>query len=742
MSIDLKKNIPYLKKLVLYISLYLIVFCFLYLLIGNRYFCINNDSLYQYEIFYKEWIKIIVNFLESGKLNTYSFNMFLGTDFYSSMGYYCIGDIFLPIILLFKNNISIGLLIETILCVYISSILMYFFLYKKRIKNIKVILFISIIYAIGGQAIFYVQNYMFHRFFAFLPLLFIGVEYYLQDRKKIIFILACFILFTQNYYFMYMTLLFLFFYSLVECISNKMSVEQILRSFFELLFSILIGFLLSSIIVLPSMLSIFGNVASRRQADFVPHWELNSIFGIFASILYLNPYGAFSDLFNTTYNFHGSWYNLFITIIPFGYVVSNIFDKKNEKRSALLIALFIVVLIKPLNSIMHGFSSPSLRWVFLLEFYLLYLSAIYMDDKNNKKCSFNVLIGIILLNILSIVVLYIFGYVKPDMKQHILFIAVSLFINIIIVYLYIYTNKAAYILSVLFVCLSTIYYYSCLSSHPYPLLISKTEMDYYQNYENTYYRYYNSYLNTYDGSPLDSNSSLLYDIMTTSTYSSTYDTNINRFLELTDNSTSLDWNIEINNHEALTMLGTKYYIVGENAKKNISNSNLEYAYHLKDYQDFDVYYNKDYRGFGYCADNIDYTKNYRNDNIHNFLNTIYLDDDSIDISRYKNLSFSQLDIKYMGDNYVHAEITTGEDNILLIPFPNNKGWNIFVNGSKESTISVNGGFIGLPLNKGFNEIEMRFSTPYLKVGAFLTCLGGLLFALILIQERHHSSSKS
>ena len=65
----------------------------------------------------------------------YSWNMYLGTDFYSSMGYYCTGDVFLPILYLFKNNIELGLIIETILCVYISSLTFNYLLIELKVKN-------------------------------------------------------------------------------------------------------------------------------------------------------------------------------------------------------------------------------------------------------------------------------------------------------------------------------------------------------------------------------------------------------------------------------------------------------------------------------------------------------------------------------------------------------------------------------------------------------------------------------
>lgn len=102
------------KKLLLVLSL-IIIFFVLFFLIINKPFILGNDQSFQYNIFYKEWLRLIEEFLNGGGLPMYSWNMYLGTDFYSSMGYYCTGDIFLPILYASKNSIELGLVIETVM---------------------------------------------------------------------------------------------------------------------------------------------------------------------------------------------------------------------------------------------------------------------------------------------------------------------------------------------------------------------------------------------------------------------------------------------------------------------------------------------------------------------------------------------------------------------------------------------------------------------------------------------------
>ena len=112
-----------------------------------------------------------------------------------------------------------------------------------------------------------------------------------------------------------------------------------------------------------------------------------------------------------------------------------------------------------------------------------------------------------------------------------------------------------------------------------------------------------------------------------------------------------------------------------------------------------------------------------------------MDDETIDISKYTKISEVKLNIEERYKNYFKANIDLDNDNVLLIPIPNNKGWNIKVNGEKVTPISVNGGFIGLELSAGHNDIEMNFMSPYFKIGLILSCIGIVSLVVIVKREK-------
>ena len=112
-----------------------------------------------------------------------------------------------------------------------------------------------------------------------------------------------------------------------------------------------------------------------------------------------------------------------------------------------------------------------------------------------------------------------------------------------------------------------------------------------------------------------------------------------------------------------------------------------------------------------------------------------LDKDSI-LALYNdmNLEYTPLDIIDYSSESMKAEITLNDSNILFIPIPNNGGWRIYANSERINPISVNGGFIGLPLKEGTSIIEMKFVPRGIIAGLLLSVIGTICLLLLLIKD--------
>ena len=97
---------------------------FIYFLKTRKPFVLCNDQLFQFDIFYREWFRLITDSLKGKGLPMYSWNLFLGGDFYSSMTYYCTGDLFVVLLYplsLIIYNVKHLLTLETVACSYLSA---------------------------------------------------------------------------------------------------------------------------------------------------------------------------------------------------------------------------------------------------------------------------------------------------------------------------------------------------------------------------------------------------------------------------------------------------------------------------------------------------------------------------------------------------------------------------------------------------------------------------------------------
>ena len=697
----------------------------------------SNDQWFQYNVFYKEWIRLIIEFLKGNGLPMYSWNMYLGTDFYSAMGYYCTGDVFLPLLLLFRNNIELGLSFETMLCVYISATLFYILLKKIGINKSSTLVYISLMYAFSGQVFQFVGNYMFHRFYAFLPLLFIGLFDYFKNNRVTWFIIGTTILFLQSSYLMFPTLIFLFMFSVMLEIKNKKTLNKILKDFFKLLICLIIGFIISAVITLPSIMYILTNSRIGSNDTSGLFWQRNTYAGLYASLTSYIPW-MLDTIFKTTNGGHDNFYSLFITTIPLLACVDYVSRKENRCELFLLIIFVIMAYIKPLSSLMHGFSEPSLRWLFLPQLYILVLASLGLESINTKKSTI-IFIAYMIGLFVQLYLMYKRNWIDYwNVQTHLKILFVCIILNIILFLTFNFKKNLALTLSVLeLICFLFLNFYIDIvigGSFNADEAIKADVVAYYKALDNDEYRYYHSYKNNLPPEILNQNKSLDYGFMSTATYNSMYDYKTEEFSKLSNSTIVSDlmnmgWVLECDDPCANTMLGVKYYIVykEDELPKELE---FEYAYNL-DY--LMVYKNINYKGFGCTANQLKYTKDFND--TKDFYDYILVDDETIDISKYKNISEVKLNIEERYKNYFKANVDLDNDNILLIPIPNNKGWNIKVNGEKVTPISVNGGFIGLELNAGHNDIEMNFMSPYFKTGLILSCIGLVSFIIIVKKEK-------
>ncbi len=109
----------------------------------------------------------------------------------------------------------------------------------------------------------------------------------------------------------------------------------------------------------------------------------------------------------------------------------------------------------------------------------------------------------------------------------------------------------------------------------------------------------------------------------------------------------------------------------------------------------------------------------------------------------KNLKKYEFNLTSFDNEKFSGTIKNDEDGILQVSTSYSDGWKAYVDGNKVKVINVNTGFIGIPLNKGDHNIEFIYETPYLNLGAKLSCIGLILIILVfiidIVRHRKHKS---
>lgn len=718
------------------------VFLFSETLFLGKEFGWYNDQVFQYNIFYKEWYEIIKETLNNKIVSPYSWNLFLGTDFYVSKLFTVTGDLFaLIVFILFDiENFNVFFAIETILCILISSVTIKAFIDELGMENRKFVISISIIYALGGFTILFMGSYMFHRFYSLMPLIFLYVERYINNKSVKSFPIIVALLFMQNYELMFSLSLYLVIYFIVsyKLKNNNENLISIIKKAFKLILYYLIGILLVGFAVVPLLM--FLKTSSRvGNFDFGNvFWDLDVLVG-FLSNMFFPPYNMRTEnppyLFFTE-RYFGFEYSIYITpIILFAFILLIKKATKLEKRifftSEILILLFLF--IRPLNMIVHGFSEPTFRWSLILIIHHIFIvvhvfkkytySDLYFKEISLFICVF---LMIFFLNIL------IKSY---DFENVLNSILIVIFLSLLC-YLYSYYLCKNIDFGMLIMTLTTIAFFVVTNISNLKLefnnhsAFTQEYIDYFINEdEDKMFRYHFDSKEIRPFNYLNLNNSLMYRYLGTTTYDSAYEYVLNDFLQKNNIN---DWIIDLNDFDLMRMLGVKYIGAVDDLKVD-NNQNLEYVYNLDELK---VYKIKDYNHIGHTYTNFIKESDYKNNIDWN--NELIIKDEDFDLIKdIVDGQKNQLNVIEYNRQFMRANIHCEEKQVLLIAIPYSDGWNVFdQNNNILRKINVQGGFMGIIIDESISEIKMYYATPGLKKGIAVSIIGLILyFTMIMLDKK-------
>lgn len=98
-------------------------------------------------------------------------------------------------------------------------------------------------------------------------------------------------------------------------------------------------------------------------------------------------------------------------------------------------------------------------------------------------------------------------------------------------------------------------------------------------------------------------------------------------------------------------------------------------------------------------------------------------------------------IKY-SEQRIEGEVQASEAGLLFMSIPFSKGWKVKVDGNSVDAVETNYSFIGIPLKKGSHEIELKYTTPYLKEGLMisLATITGYIWISLRMRRKQRSQA--
>lgn len=94
----------------------------------------------------------------------------------------------------------------------------------------------------------------------------------------------------------------------------------------------------------------------------------------------------------------------------------------------------------------------------------------------------------------------------------------------------------------------------------------------------------------------------------------------------------------------------------------------------------------------------------------------------------------------VGTNRVSGTISLDERKWLQLAIPYSEGWTATVDGEKAELARSGGMYMGLALDAGEHVIELEYCTPYLKVGAAVSAVSLVLWAVLAAASRKRRAS--
>jgi len=307
----------------------------------------------------------------------YSFNTFLGAPGVGSFAFYTLGSPFVwPLALLPQSLVPFGISLMAV-CKHAFAALTSFLYFDRMVKDRRLALLGSVLYAFSSFTIVNTQFYHFTEVIAFFPLILLGLEIAMSDAPRPGLLAAfCGLNALVNYYFMFSSALLAALYFAFRFFSEDWKAARSFRRVFYTVFECGVGCALSGVILLPSLMHMLTITRTGAGIDLFQAYSPAALLERIRVLLMPIE----SNVLHAYYGDAPSWSSVACYLPVFGLtgcVVFAFFHKGQRWLKGLLASLLVCSLIPVLCSAFALFTNSAYtRWWYGLAL-LLVLASLY-----------------------------------------------------------------------------------------------------------------------------------------------------------------------------------------------------------------------------------------------------------------------------------------------------------------------------------------------------------------------------
>ena len=696
MKKNLKKYLPEILTFIVPI-LIMLISC-----IVNKTYPFGKEILPKYDGYYQYagFTSYYKNVLLGNESLFYSFKGLLGYNFYATSIYYMFNPTNLLCIFSTSENILEYYTFIILLRIGLSGFTMCKYLkYKfKNQSNLRYIIF-CISYALMAYNVCYFFNYMYFDTVVLFPIVVLGLDKLIYERKNRLYIISLTLSIISNFYIGYMVCIFSLLYFIYNIVIYKLD-RNIIKDF--IISSLLSGFM-CMIIIIPEANELLKGKALLYTSNKTEYFKFNMNF--------LNIFYKFLPGSTSNYDLKYGMVNIYVSLFVIILVIKYFFNKKISKKERITTLIFILFFLLSISFNLLDFAwqlfqkpiwYPN-RYIFTFSFFLITIAMKEITNityKTNIKENLIIIISFILLTLYSIISLKIHN-------DNLKIISYILGIILILQYTFFLNNKnAKYLLVMLFfieVTTNAIFTLkimgktTTMTQYKTNEEINEKAVKHIKEIENKDNNFYRMELST---STVHNSPSLL-NYNGINHFNSVKNAKTLNFLNKFNYQVTDDTSVEFNNYNPYltSLLGIKY-INGSKDEMYYENVYNENSY---------MYLNKDALSLGYMIYNKKFKEsNSSYQNTENLINSML----NTDIKRYKvidNFNGEDTEIKEIDNKkYVISKTSIkiemedkASNSMFLIPSRNITfvaNYSIFINDDeikdaviKQSPIFINKG---------------------------------------------------